>query len=168
MMENPYAATSADPLVQSHGGVTATMVEALRATKPWVRFCSILGFILTGLIFLGALFMGLGGGLMASSMGDSSGMPFAGLSVGISIVYMLMGLLYLFPSLKLWKYGSCINDLLSSQSTQDLEAALDAQRSFWKLVGIMIAVFIALYIALIAIVVVVGAFGAASSSRLAP
>lgn len=167
-MENPYAASPSDPSLQTQGGVTNSMIESLRATKPWVRFCSILGFILTGLIFLGALFMGLGGGLMASSLDSSAGMPFAGLSVVASMIYIVMGLLYLFPSVKLWKYGNRIADLMSSGASQDLEAALDAQRSFWKLIGIMIAIFIALYIAVIAVVVVIGAFGAASSASFAP
>ncbi|MBK1825995.1 DUF5362 family protein [Haloferula rosea] len=164
-MDNPYAASPSDPSLQSHAGVTPAMVEALRATKPWIRFCAILGFICTGFIFLAALFMGLGGGVMATSLGSSSSsggaMPFAAMSAVFSIVYVLMGLLYLFPSIKLWKYGSRIAELMSSQSSQDLEAALDAQRSFWKLVGILLAVFIALYIAVIGVVVVMGVFGAA-------
>jgi len=168
-MDNPYTASATNPSLQTQGAVTQSILESLRGTKPWVRFCSILGFIFTGLIFLGALFMGLGGSMMSSSMGDvGGGTPFAAMSVGISLVYVVMGFLYLFPSIKLWKFGSRIADLMSSQSTEDLEAAIDAQRSFWKLIGIMLAVFIALYIAIIGIVVVMGVFGAATSSTLTP
>ena len=52
-MDNPYAASAADPSLQTQGTVTPAMIQALQGTKPWVRFCSILGFIFTGLIFLG-------------------------------------------------------------------------------------------------------------------
>jgi hypothetical protein len=163
-MENPYAPSAADPSLQSQGTVTPAMVQSLRATKPWIRFCSILGFIITGFVFLAALMMGAGGGMMASSMPDSgTGIPMGGLYAALAVAYVLMGFLYLFPSLKLWKYGNRIVDLMSSHSVQDLEAALDAQRSFWKLVGIMVAVFIALYILVIGVVVVVGTFGALSN-----
>lgn len=145
------------------------MLEALRGTKPWIRFCSILGFIFTGFIFLAAIVLGLGGGLMASSMGDTAGgLPGTAVSVSLAAVYILMGLLYLFPSIKLWKYGNRIAELMSSHSTQDLESALDAQRSFWKLVGIMLAIFIALYIVVIGIVVVMSFFGMASAATITP
>lgn len=164
-MENPYSASLADPSQHSQGQVTPAMIQALQGTKPWVRFCSILGFICTGLIFLGALSMLAFGTMMSGSMADSGlDMPFGGFSVLISGVYILLGLLYLFPSLKLWKYGSRIVDLMGSQSTEDLEAALDAQRSFWKLVGIMLAIFIGLYVIIIGITLVAGVFGAMSTS----
>lgn len=77
-----------------------------------------------------------------------------------------MGFLYLFPSVKLWKYGNRIFELVSSHSAEDLESALDAQRSFWKLIRIMLAVVIALYILVIGIAVVVGVFGAATISTI--
>lgn len=163
-MENPYSASIADPSVHSQGQVTPAMIQALQGTKPWVRFCSILGFIFTGLIMMGAVSMIFFGSLMSGSMSETEvGMPFAGFSILMSAVYILLGLLYLFPSIKLWKFGSRIVDLIGSQSTQDLEAALDAQRSFWKLVGILLAVFIGLYIIIIGIAVVVGIFGTMSS-----
>ena len=60
---SPYH-NQTDPL--ANVPVTPLMIEHLRATKPWVRFMSIIMFILAGLIVLG----GLGMMFMSSSYGD--------------------------------------------------------------------------------------------------
>lgn len=54
---------------------------------------------------------------------------------------------------------------MNSQSMADLEAALDAQRGFWKFVGIMILTVIIIYA-----LVIIGAviFGAFAATTLAP
>ncbi|MGE9269727.1 MAG: DUF5362 family protein [Verrucomicrobiales bacterium] len=157
-MDNPYAATPSDPTFQGSDSMSAGVLQALKGTKPWVRFCSIIGFIGTGLIFLIAIVIGLSGSFMGST-GSSS---FTGMSLLMGIIYAVMGLIYLFPSIKLWKYGSRIADLMRSQSVQDLEAALSEQRGFWKLVGIMMIVFIGLYVVGIIIGVAVALTGVSS------
>lgn len=80
--------------------------------------------------------------------------PFAGFQFFLGLLYAAMGVFYLFPSIKLWKYGSAILRLMGTGSNADLVEALDQQRSFWKFVGIMILVMIALYI-----VAIIGAIG---------
>lgn len=163
-MDNPYASTGIDPLSGSEGTtITPGILQALAGTKPWVKFCAILGFIFTGFMVLGGVFMMIGGGIMAST-GDSSAMPFAGFPAVLGIIYIACAFFYFFPSLKLWKYGSHIAALLDSNSMTDLEAALDAQRSFWKFVGILVCVAIALYIVGIILFAVV----AAGSAMLLP
>ena len=52
------------------------------------------------------------------------------------IAYPLFGLLYVFPSLYLFRYARSIRDFVSSGHEQHLENALVAQRSFWRFVGI--------------------------------
>lgn len=153
-MDNPYSSSGIDPASHTgHASVTPGVIQALSGTKPWVQFCSILGFILTGFMVLAALFMILGGGILAAA-GDGDTMPFAGFPAVLGVIYIVVAFFYFFPSLKLWKYGSHIASLLGSNSVTDLEAALEAQRSFWKFLGIMICVFIGLYIVGIIIAVV--------------
>ncbi len=167
-MENPYSTRGTDPVAQAGGGlVTPGVLQALSGTKPWVQFCAILGFIFTGLILLGGIFMLIGGGLLASA-GDRSSMPFAGFPVVMGLAYLVMAFFYFFPSLKLWKYGSHIASLLGSNSVNDLEAALDAQRSFWKFVGILVCVGIVLYILLFVFIAIFAAFGASSTMSVSP
>jgi hypothetical protein len=161
-MDNPYSTSGVDPMAPAGGSsISQGVLNALAGTKPWVRLCSIIGFIFTGLMVIFGLMMMVGGGFM-SFAGNDAGMPFAGFPVVFGLVYLLLAFFYFFPSLKLWKYGSHIVSLLNSGSMMDLEAALDAQRSFWKFVGILICIVIALYIVGIAIAVLVVTVGAAS------
>lgn len=159
-MDNPYSSTVTDPASQSGGSsISPGVLQALAGTKPWVQFCAILGFIFTGFMVLAGVFMMIGGEIITAT-GDSSGMPFAGFPAVLGIIYLACAFFYFFPSLKLWKYGRHIAALLGSNSMTDLEAALDAQRSFWKFVGILVCVAIALYIVGIILVVVIAASGA--------
>ena len=58
-------------------------------------------------------------------------------AAALGVFYVLMGLLYFFPALHLYRYASRIGDYLGGGQDVQLELALDAQRSFWKFVGIV-------------------------------
>ncbi len=119
----------------SGAGVPATQrsIELLRQTKPWVLLFSILLFIFGGIFVLGAV-----------------ALLVAGLKVGLpliiaGILYLGVGTLYGLPALFLGRYSSRIGALIKSGSSQDLESALEAQRSFWKFAGIVVLVMIGIY-----------------------
>jgi len=147
MSLDPYS-TSAYSAVPEHpsgnpSAVDSTVILMLQQTRPWVRLCSVIGFIGTGLILLGAVAMVISGVVAGSR--SRGGMPFAGVTFLLGALYAVMGLLYLFPSLKLWRYGTAIANLSYSASLDDLIRALDQQRSFWKFVGIMVCVILGIY-----------------------
>lgn len=145
-MDNPYQASSHSAYpVASGGSVTPATLQALAGTKPWVRLCSILGFIGAGvllLVGLAVIVTGVFGGMSPRQTTAITGFPM----IAAGIFYLLMALLQLFPALKLWQYGSAIVRLISSGSNADLEAALDQQRGFWKFVGIMMVILIGLFV----------------------
>lgn len=163
-MDNPYSSPTSETFqAGTGGGITPGVIQALAATKPWVRLCSVIGFIMTGFIVIAALMMFLFGGSMLLGGNGAEGLPFAGFPAVIGVIYLASAFFYFFPSLKLWQYGSSILRLMSSQSPHDLESALDSQRSFWKFVGILILVAIALYLVMIVVMVGTVAFTAMSS-----
>ncbi|MDC0156637.1 hypothetical protein OAK38_02610 [Verrucomicrobia bacterium] len=130
--------------VSAQGGqeVSSLVIEKLAGTQGWVRFFSVLGFIVFGLMMLvavGALFLGSTGAF-------------------VSLVYIVMGALYFFPTLKLSQYASRIARLRVTKSELDLSAALEAQRSFWAFVGIVTLVVLCLYL----VIILVTCVGAAS------
>lgn len=130
--------------------VSENMIGSLNATRPWVKFLAILGFVFTGLAILGGL------GMMAafSLVPAKQGMPgFFGPVFGL--IYILMGVfMYLIPCLYLLRYGQAIDGIpVSGQAA--LEQALDKQKSFWKYVGILSIVLIVLYV-----LVLLGVFAA--------
>ena len=162
-MDNPYQASSHSAYPASSGSVTPATLQALAGTKPWVRLCSIMGFIGAGFMILAGLLMITSGAMVGMSSRDAAGL--AGLPVVMGITYIVLSIIYLFPALKLWKYGSAIVRLMSTGSTADLEAALDQQRGFWKFVGILMIIMIA--ITLLAMVggILAGIAGAAAMSK---
>lgn len=111
--------------------------SALAGTKPWVRLCSVLLFASAALMIvigiLGAVVgtLALGGGAQTAAL---------------AIVYPLMGLVYLIPALYLFRYATRIGEYLTGGQEIQLELALDAQRSFWKFVGILGVIAIVLFV----------------------
>jgi ABC-type sugar transport system permease subunit len=57
---------------------------------------------------------------------------------------ILMGILYFFPSLFLFKFASSIGRLLDGGGATEMEEALSNQKSFWKFVGILVIIAIIL------------------------
>ena len=120
--------------------VSDEMLDALNATRPWVKFLAILGFVFTGLsvLFGLAALIGLYGRFL------KPGLPaFVGPASGV--FYLVMALfLYLIPSIYLYRYAKVIAGLPASAG-EAFENALRLQKSFWKYVGIFTVILLILY-----------------------
>lgn len=126
----------------SAGELSAAMLDSLAKTRPWVKFLAILGFVMVGLLFLVTLGMG-GYGTWLFLDGKREGAMVA----GIALFYLVIGVVYIFPSRYLWRYASSIGEAMEAPSkTHAVEAALAHQKSFWKFVGIVSLISILLYI----------------------
>ena len=108
-------------------GITPRTVELLRQTRPWVMFFGVLGFVAAGLYALGGVWMMATTGLSARSSVPGT----------MGLLYVLVALVFFFPALMLWRYGSRIGDMMVRGHVQDLEAALEAQKGYWRLTGII-------------------------------
>jgi hypothetical protein len=144
--QNPYQAPAApipSPSFATPGNwPTVPVVELLAQTRPWVMFIAILGFICSGLMIIGGLFAAV----VLVAMGG------AGMVEGaVLLVYPVLGVVYYFPSQFLFRFAQRIRDLRYSHNVADLEAALAAQKSFWKFCGIFLAFVIALYVGILVV-----------------
>lgn len=74
--------------------------------------------------------------------------------MGLGALYLVLGLLYLFPSLYLYRYASGIAAMLRQDPVGGMESALRAQKAFWKFVGICMIALLCAYAVLILCVVV--------------
>ena len=164
-MENapydPYATpmTNVQPSGYSgNAGVSQGVIQQLAGTKGWVRFISVLMFIGAGLMLLIALLMAAMGSAMASA--TKNPMFAGGMGIFLAAIYGAFAFLYIFPALKLWKYATCIGNLISTNSITDLESALNEQRSFWKFIGIM-TLLVLIPFAVMAIIALIGMVSAA-------
>ena len=147
MNDNPYVAPASealdDPEAGRSGQVARAVVDQLRRTQPWVRFLAVLLFVGTGLMLALGFVVMIAGALGANLTDEAAfGGPAA---IAVGAVYALLALLYLFPALKLWSYASRIATLADTRREPDLIAALDAQRAFWKLLGVLAIAVLALY-----------------------
>ena len=157
--DNPYTSPVA-PTKDAMGSamISGKTVEMLRQTRPWVIFMSVLLFIGSGFAILGGACVGLTGIFATAGAGAMAG----GLPALLSIVYLLMGLFYFVPAYYLLRYGTQIGHFMYDRQQHQLDAALEAQKSFWKFVGIATAVVLAIYaLVLIGALIFGGITGAA-------
>jgi hypothetical protein len=150
---SPFSVSEGQAVGDESGQVmTHKVLSMLRQTQPWVRFLSVLGIIIAALMVLVGSF-GFVAMTFASSRTDS--FPFF-----LWLVYIAVGVLYFLPALLLFRYASRINDLWTNRSVRALEDALEAQKSFWKFVGILMLVVIVLYLLVIVFAFMAGAMHA--------
>lgn len=150
---NPYQAPTESRLAAGLPGggqwATPTVIELLSQTRPWVLFLSIIGFLVAGLCVVGGVF-----GAIAIAGAALGGVERA----TILIVYPLIGVIYFFPSLYLFRCSRAIRDLRDTHDVLHLENALRAQKSFWRFCGIVVALVIALYGVMLVMAVIAGTF----------
>jgi hypothetical protein len=125
MTDEPLIPVPSDP-----SGLAIVSVP-LQRTQPWVRFLAIMGFIGAGF----RVWVGVTAGVAGAVTGRIE-------TIGLMIVYPIMAVVYVFPSLFLLRYADRIRSFVASGQEQDLVGALDAQRSFWKFAGILTIVSI--------------------------
>lgn len=148
---NPYqppSYTTQGQWAQAQGPsqVSPAILDSMRKTRPWVMLIAILGSIWTGLFVIAAL------GFMAAGSSATMGMGFA---------YLIGAGIYAVPLVMMYRYSGAINRLMHGGGQQELEQAVDAQRTMWQVFGIMTLIGIVL-----GVMMVIGAIAFAAS--LAP
>jgi disulfide bond formation protein DsbB len=149
-------------------GLTPLAQQYLDQTRPWARFVSIMTFVTAGFMVLtgfGMLVFSLFGGFAERSKGELG--PF-GSAIGaglLSLAYVVMAVVYVPPGLYLFRYASAIKRLKSSANAAVLEDALKHQKSFWRYVGILMAVCLAVAVVGMILVVVAVVIAAVMASR---
>jgi Na+/melibiose symporter-like transporter len=142
-MTNQYAPPTADlSRTSGHdGGITDAMQESLRKTKGWVLLVGIMLLLAAALTLLGGLVM-----VFASSMlGENNAMP-RGASVAMGAFYLVFAVVYVALATYLIKYSNAISRLNRDRSSEAMEFALAHQQKFWRLAGVLMLLFIALFI----------------------
>ena len=150
--DNPFEASAEaygnSPAVDrdaSSAEVSARTIELLVQTRPWVRLIGVVTWIMTVLMALGSIVM-IG---LAAVAGQAE-------MLIVGPVYFVMAIIYGFLARWLTVYANRINYLSISESVSDPESALEGQKNFWRLAGIITLVVLVLY-ALIIVLAVAGA-----------
>jgi hypothetical protein len=133
------------PLVPSAPAGLSLVSLPLQQTQPWVRFLAIMGFVGAGFMVLAGLTAGVAGAVTGHLE-----------TLGLMVVYPILAVCYVFPSMFLLRYADRIRAFVASGVEQDLASALDAQRSFWKFAGIFTIVSVVFGIMAMAFAVIAG------------
>ena len=122
-------------------------------TAKWGKFLSIVGFVMTGLILLGGLSF-IGGGLAGEELGI-----YAGLGGAMGFFYILIAVVYVFPSYYLYRFSTQITDGLKSGNQDRCSEAYDNLRKLFVFTGILTIIGLGLYVLAIIFMVAGGLMG---------
>jgi hypothetical protein len=149
----PPIASDAPPIASTPEvlpvNLTADAQHYLSQTGPWVRFLSIMLFVGAAFMILAGISMVLMGlvGLDSSTSPFGSGSMPSGMAFLLGPVYVVIALLlYTVPGIFLFRYASAIKALKLTPSAPALEDALRNQKTFWRYLGIMAIVMLAIFV----------------------
>ena len=162
--DSSSGATGGGPVMAS---LTPLAQQYLDQTRPWVRFMSIVIFVMAGLMVLLGLVMlliGIFGGLAARNGG---GLGMLGSAIGgvMALLYLALACVYIAPGLYLSRYANAIKLLKANCTAGGLEDALKHQKSFWRFVGILTAIGLAVGVVGVGLAIMAGVIGAMMAAR---
>lgn len=109
----------------------------------WAKFIAVVGFIFCVFMVMAAIFMGA----MLSTMGAGiPGFPAAASGGLISGLYLVFALLFFFPNLFLFRFGSQIQQSIRLNEQARLQTSMKNLKAYFRYVGILYIVIIALYV----------------------
>lgn len=124
--------------------VTEDIRSYIYETAKWAKFLSIIGFIFCVLIIIFAFFMPA----VISSMTTMGGQtPLSQVApAAITVTYLLIALIYFYPSLMLFKYATAAQKAVLFLDQLSLGVAMSKMKSFFKFWGVLTIVILSFYI----------------------
>ena len=113
----------------------------LKETAKWCKFLSILGFLGLGLLFLSSFFIST----IYASMPQSTSIPF-NLGTAMTIFYIIMIAIYIFPLYYLHQFSVKLKKALTSKDDEVLANAFEMLKSHYKFVGVFTIIMLSIYI----------------------
>lgn len=107
----------------------------LLETAKWGKFLGIVGFVMSGLIILLGVVM----------FGGAFDEVYPGFGSGIGVFYILISLLYIFPSLYLFRFSTQMKEGIASGDQDRCSEAFNYLRRLFLFMGILTIVALALY-----------------------
>lgn len=135
----------------------------LQQAGKWASFIAIVGFIICGMFFVMAIFIGSIFAFLGrlSPAGGQQTQALQAVGPALSIFYILLDAVYFMVVLYLYQFASNIKKGIAFIDTEAVNNAFKKLKSFFKAWGIITIVFISIY-GLILIGVIIGGLSAAS------
>lgn len=103
----------------------------------WAQFLSIVGFIFTGLLFLGAL------SIRSLDASVNSIFPYA--SLLLMLVYLVLASIYFFPVVYLYRFSLKMKSALSQNDEAGITEAFRSLKAHYRFLGILTVLILAFY-----------------------
>jgi hypothetical protein len=138
------------------------MLTYLKGTSPWIRFVGIVGFIGCGVtVFSGVLLLALVPVMNTvwesvpeiGSYAEVFGAVFSG---AMGVYCLIFGVLFFFPCLYAYNFGTRIRNYVRSGADQDLETAFKNNKSLWIFIGIITIISLAFIPLMIIVAIIIG------------
>jgi hypothetical protein len=124
----------------------------LLETARWAKFLAIVGFVVIGLLSVGGLILSTA----FSRLGNSAGSGY--LSVFMFVVYVLIAILYFFPTYYLFRFSSGIKPAVLNADQGQLNESLLYLRKAFRFIGVLTLVGLGIYALALIVVFGVAAF----------
>ena len=143
-----------------------TIIAKLTQTQPWLRFVGIMMMIGTVLMILGGTACTLLGVLNLAGVTPSAKGAEGAVLLGIGMLYLVLSLIYFFPARLLLKSARAIRTLATAPEEAAVIEVLEAQRRFWKFIGIFLIGILAFYLLAIAAAIILPAIQAITAHNI--
>jgi hypothetical protein len=141
-MEENYSSPTEEKSQKPELIIEKSALPHLMETSSWGKFLSIIGFFMVGLLAIMGMITSIYFNDLSPGTSDKFPFPF-GMFMGV--FYFLIGLIYFFPILYLYKFSKKIKESVQSRDQKTLTMALDHQKSLFKFMGIFTIVMLAIY-----------------------
>jgi hypothetical protein len=121
--------------------ITSGAKGFLTETSKWCKFLSIVGFVGLGLLLLSSFFINT----IYSNMPQASAMPF-NLGIVMTIVYVLIIAIYIFPIYYLYQFSIQLKKALISKDDETLASAFEMLKSHYKFTGVFSIIMLSIYV----------------------
>lgn len=136
--------------------LTSSAKDFLLQTAKWAKFLSIIGFVFIGLIVIAALFIGTFMGKLNTVADTGMG---SGQSIFLTIYFIVIGLITIYPVLRLFQFSQKAKLAVETNNTLALEESFKRIRSVFRFYGIMMIIVLSIYAIAIIFALVVGSSG---------
>ncbi len=129
----------------------------LAETAKWGKFLAILGFVMSGIILIIALFASVIFSSFMSGIPNGSGDLATIGTTSITIIYLIIAAVNFFMAFYLYKFSTKMKAALYANDQETLNMSFLNLRSMFRLIGILTAI----YLGIIVLATIFGILGAA-------
>lgn len=122
----------------------------------WASFIGIVGFIMSVVVAILAMFIGTMFATMAK-LNPMMALMSAGMGTTLTVIYLLVALFSFFFSLYVYQFGSRIKKAITLNNSEIATLAFSKLKSFFKLWGITTIVIISFYVLIFLFAIIGGA-----------